>query len=179
MKLRPLATLAALALLGSSIAGAFRPGLAPQVPVKVLPIAQEKKAIQAKYDGMSLLVMRKDGNKLAQYFMNMTTPNFAYRDAKGRGLNRAKLLSQLKTQMKTVKSFKKSGNRVASFALAGNTAKVKVVSDFAMVFPNGKKSVTIVGQSTTADTWVKGPAGWKLKSIRTIRENVKFDGKKM
>ena len=42
-----------------------------------------------------------------------------------------------------------------------------------------QKSVTIVGQSTTADTWVKSPSGWKLKSIRTIRENVKFDGKKM
>ena len=145
----------------------------------MLPIPAEKKAIQAKYDGMSLLVMRKDGNKLAQYFLNMTTPNFAYRDAKGRGLNRAKLVAQLKAQMKTVKSFKKSSNKVAAFGIKGGTATVRVISDFAMVFPNGKKTVTIVGQSITTDTWVKGGNGWKLKSIRTLKENVKFDGKKM
>ncbi len=147
--------------------------------VALLPIGAEKKAIQAKYDGMSLLVMRRDGNKLAQYFLNMTTPNFAYRDAKGRGLNRNKLVAQLKAQMKMVKAFKRSGNKVAAFGLQGRVAKVRVVSDFAMVFPNGKKTVSVVGQSTTTDTWVKGANGWKLKSIRTLKENVKYNGKPM
>lgn len=147
--------------------------------VALLPIGAEKKAIQEKYNGMSLLVMRRDGNKLAQYFLNMTTPNFAYRDAKGRGLNRAKLVSQLKAQMKMVKAFKRSGNKVAAFGLTGRVATVRVVSDFAMVFPNGKKTVSVVGQSTTTDTWVKGANGWKLKSIRTLKENVKYNGKPM
>lgn len=149
----------------------------PKVAVKVGPPAFEKKTIQAKYDAMSLLVMRRDGNRLASLLLGMTTPDFVYRDKKGRPQNRAKLVGDLKRQLKAVRSFKRSGNRVAGFAMKGAVGTAQVVSDFAMVFPNGPKSVTVAGQSTTQDTWIKTPAGWKLKSIRTLRESVKYNGK--
>lgn len=151
----------------------------PARPVALLPVGAERKAIQAKYDAMSLLVMRRDGKRLAALLMGMTTPDFVYRDKKGRAQNRAKLVGDLRAQMKMVSKFKRSGNRVAALALRGSGGTARVISDFAMVFPNGKKWVTVVGQSTTDDVWVKTAAGWKLKSIRTLKENVKYNGKPM
>ena len=152
---------------------------AKMAAVKMGPPAAERKAVQSKYDAMSLLVMHRDGNRLAALFMGMTTPDFVYRDKKGHKLNRTQLVMQLKRQMKMVKAFKRSGNKVTSFAVKGPVGTAGIVSDFAMVFPNGTKTVTVAGQSATSDTWIKTAKGWKLRSIRTLRESVKYNGKPM
>ena len=142
----------------------------------------DRKAVQAKYDAMSALVMRRDGAGLAKYFLGMTSKGFVFVDKKGRRFGRAKLVAQLKAQMRAVKRFQRSGNKVVGFAVGKNGATVSVVSDFAMVFPpdaRSPKGTTITGQSTTRDTWRKEAGGWKLASIRTLRESVKINGKPM
>ncbi len=163
---------------------------APVVLAKAGPAALERKAVQAKYDAMSLLVMRRDGAGLTKLFLGMTSRGFVFVDKKGRRFGRGQLVAQLKAQMRAVKRFQRSGNRVTAFAVRGSTAQAGVVSDFAMVFPpsvaatgakgaKGAKGATIAGQSTTRDTWRKEAGGWKLVSIRTLKESVKIDGKPM
>ena len=143
-----------------------------------------KALLQAKYDQLSTLVMRKDVPRLANLFLTITTKDFLYVDKKGKRFNRVQLLGQMKMQMRMVKRFSRSGNKVKSFVprkIAGTVSGVAtIISDFAMVFPDARgKAVRVSGQSTTADTWVRTAGGLKLRAIRTLKESVKYNGKPM
>ncbi|MER3496551.1 MAG: hypothetical protein C4320_07120 [Armatimonadota bacterium] len=148
----------------------------------VMTPAQEQAAIQRKYDDLSRFMMMKDGPHLSQLFRALTPPEFSYTDIHKKRFTRDELIAQISHQMAIVKRVSLATNRVASWSSAKGVGKAKVVSGYKMVFAtkakNGKTTASVLqGESTSLDTWVKSRTGWKLKSVVSLKDSAKLNGK--
>jgi Domain of unknown function (DUF4440) len=132
-------------------------------------------AIYAKYVQAA---KQKEKTALKQFIQQYTVADFQQKMPGGRMLNRAQVTAmltegpaadvrivdeQLKIRQVTVK-----GNEAVATYTDQSTA---VVAD-----PQGK-SHRIVSTSTSRDTWVKKPGGWKMRLSEVLQAKSMMDGK--
>ncbi|CAN5562496.1 hypothetical protein BH11ARM2_BH11ARM2_37300 [soil metagenome] len=136
-----------------------------------------KTYFEGVYDQLSNLTLTKDANGLQKLFKATATPDFVYYPVKGAKQSGTELMASMRAQLKAFGKVTKSTQKIDKIVIKGDTATLSVSSVYAMDIPMNGKTGKLAGTSLTSDTWINTPKGWKLKEIRTVKENATLNGK--
>lgn len=137
---------------------------------------QTRMELQQIYNTIAKLSEKQDVKSLEKLFAEIAHEDFTSMDTKGSGGPLSYFNSLIQKQFEIMTKVNKMPHRIESIKLSGNIAILKVRSDFSYVVPANRK---ITGYSVSLDTWVKGPRGWKLKTITTKKEVAMENGKRL
>ena len=117
--------------------------------------------------------------KDASFFDKMTTPDFT-EVMMGQTFTKAQSMANMKQQFQTVESCK-AKFKVLSSKVVGNNGFSSARGRFVMIMKpmsKGDKKHTMEIDMKTKETWVRTPAGWKLKKLEELgKGKMLMDGK--
>ncbi|HVL38264.1 MAG TPA: nuclear transport factor 2 family protein [Fimbriimonadaceae bacterium] len=144
-------------------------------------LADARSDIQAGYDKLVAAWKANDAVRSEKAMKALATPDFTYIDLQGNKQNLAQIIEMTKMQTKATKKVDKMEIKITSFKISGNVATVTTRGAFegVVALMDPKKPGKLVTTSTSTDTWVKTPQGWKCKTVKITKESVTFDGKKL
>jgi hypothetical protein len=165
--IKTVVALALLALAGSGFSA--QKGLSPSI-----------KAYYAKNDALTIKKDLKGVQKLyadtyTADFVSLGNPN---KSGKVTTRSRAQEIATVAQAIPFIDKFAKFETRIDHVTLGTGTATIKTTSRVLMqtvADPSGKKH-EISGSSTSEDLWVLVGGVWKMKSSKTITEDMKMDG---
>ena len=132
-----------------------------------------KQEIQAEYMKADAATRTKDVNALMAHY----SADFKLKMLNGKILSLDKVKDNMMWQFVATKQIKELSFRIQTVKVTGNTAIVLVrQSENLQVMMEGKLH-TIEGSQVSEDTWIKSPAGWKLKLQVVKLSNITQDGK--
>lgn len=139
--------------------------------------ADARKAIAAAYAKMNAAAAKKDADGI----FALHTEDYTETDVKGKKHTIAELKQQLPQIFRLAKSIK-ANTVIDSFSLKGSKAVV-VNHDHSQIVlqnpQNPEQTATLVVDSKSEDTWVKGPKGWQQKLSKSLSAHQTLNGKEM
>lgn len=134
-----------------------------------------KKEIQANYDAISKAFVTKDIDGLSKFY----APDFVAREKDGTTTPRERVIADFTRQMNMLKEVSWV-KKIVKLTQKGDEATVTVKGNFKGKMPGQDgKSHPFTLQVTAEDVWVKGSAGWLLKSTLVLDRAATIDGKPM
>jgi len=139
-----------------------------------------KLKLQALYDQVDALKLKKDADGLAKYLASTRTPDYVFEAKSGRH-NLAEMIKSMRTVFKLFDKVTRATVHIDTFKLDGTTATVVITSSTEMKTKmlEDKRFHTIAEEATGVDTWVKKDGDWKLKYSRSLKEAFIKDGKRL
>jgi len=136
--------------------------------------SEARKAIQATYDKMNAAFSRKDVKSAFAYL----TPDFEQITFEGQRVGAAPMRQQMTQALAAAKSMR-SQTTVQKLTLKGGTAEVLVRSRVIIVLndPRTNKPLTVAGNETSQDTWIKTSRGWLAKRSKTLSKKETINGR--
>lgn len=143
-----------------------------------LVLADARKELEAAYRDFNAAMKARDVKKV----MAFTTPDFKMVNVGKVVFSRMELrtsLEQSLKQFKTILSVTSKIERMQSDKF--NVISVRSTGTFKaeIVNPTTKKVGIYESTSVTDDVWVKSKEGWRLKQVRTVKEDSRLDGRKV
>jgi hypothetical protein len=165
---RPL--LSVLALIALALAGT-----PPAARADDRTVRRDLDAIYAKYVQAA---KQKEKTALKQFIQQYTVADFQQKVPGGRTLNRAQVTAMMTEGPAAGTRIVDEQLKIHQLAVKGNVA-VMTYNDqtTAIVADQQGKSHKIVSTSTSRDTWVKKPAGWKMRLSEVLQAKTMMDGK--
>jgi hypothetical protein len=166
---RPL--LSVLALIALVLAGTPPPGARADDRT----VRRDLDAIYAKYVQAA---KQKEKTALKQFIQQYTVADFQQKVPGGRTLNRAQVTAMLTEGPAADTRIVDEQLKIHQRAVKGNVAVVTYNDQTtAIVADQQGTSHKIVSTSTSRDTWVKKPAGWKMRLSEVLQAKTMMDGK--
>ena len=153
------------------------------IPVLTLTIASTTMAqadvrtqLQANYDKISRLSLKKDKVRLAKVIRTNAASNFEFIDALQNSLDLGATVRQNTEQLEKVSTFNSSSNKIVSVKIVGRDLVCTVKTDYDL-FVDQKKTLRVKGSCVSEDTWIKTLKGWKIKRSKVVKETAFQNGK--
>jgi hypothetical protein len=165
---RPLVN--AVALIALALAGT-----PPAARADDRAVRRELEAIYAKYVRAA---KQKEKAPVKQFIQRYTVADFQQKMPGGRTLNRAEVTAMLTEGPGAAAQIVDEQLNIRRLTVKGNEAIVTYADRSTAVAadPQGN-SHKIVATSTSRDTWVKTPAGWKMRLSEVLEAKTLMDGK--
>lgn len=165
---RPL--LNVLALIALALAGT-----PPAARADDRTVRRDLDAIYAKYVQAA---KRKEKTALKQFIQQYTVADFQQKIPGGRTLNRAQVTAMMTEGPAADVRIVDEHLKIRKLSVKGNEAVATYTDQSTAVVadPQGK-SHRIVSTSTSRDTWVKTPRGWKMRLSEVLQAKTMMDGK--
>ena len=132
--------------------------------------------LQAHYNKISHLSMKKDQIHLATLIRKSASSSFEFIDAMRNSLDLGATVRQNTEQLAKVRKFNADSNRIIGAKAKGYDLILTVKSSYDLFLKSGEDS-RVMGTSISEDTWTKTMSGWKIKRSRIIKESAFQDGK--
>jgi ketosteroid isomerase-like protein len=132
----------------------------------------DKKAITALYGQLASAMRAKDVKAITR----LGTPDFTSREVNGRVRTAEQSAAQMEEHFKTLKRVTDVRTSLVNLKIKDGTATAVSDFSFAAVVIAGGKPHDFRTSGQTKDTFVKTPAGWKFKSMHTVRATSLMDG---
>lgn len=142
-------------------------------------VSADKRAeqqIRAEYDKTVWYTKRKNVDGL----LRQMTPDFLYKTKDGQILNKQMVEMLMRQQYERIRSVDKRTTTIKKMEIKGDTAHVTTSELMAVTALDAQgKTRKVTSRSTTRDTWVKTPQGWKVKMTEVLNEETFIDGKRL
>ncbi|MCS6831152.1 MAG: nuclear transport factor 2 family protein [bacterium] len=134
-----------------------------------------ERQIRAEYDKTIRYTKQKNVDGL----LNQMASGFLYKTRDGQVLNKQMIEMVMRQEFARYRSIDKRTTTIKKMEIKGDTARVTTVERIAvtLVDPQGKLR-KVENRSTTRDTWVRTPQGWKVKMTEILDEETFIDGKR-
>lgn len=131
--------------------------------------------IQANYDKISRLSIKKDAKRLEKLTKKNASSCFVFIDAMESTMDLASTLGQNREQLARIHKFNKNSNKIVGIRKVGTDLICTVQTNYDVYLDSmGKKRV--VGTSISQDTWIKTISGWKIRTSKIVKESSTLNG---
>ena len=145
------------------------------IPTCALAAESDSAAIKAVYAKLSDAMRAKNVKAIAA----LGTPDFTVKEKNGTVHNAKESMAMMEQEFRTTKKINDLRMTLRSIKSDGRKATTTVDYVIASVIVQGGKPHDFKLSSTSRDTLVKTPQGWKFKSVETLSETMTMDGQPM
>jgi Domain of unknown function (DUF4440) len=136
-----------------------------------------RRELEANYATYVRAVKQKDKAPLKQYVEKYTVSGFRQKMPDGRTLDRDQVITMLTQGMGAARIVDEQ-LKIGKVSVKGSEAVVEYTERTTAVSPDPQGgSHRIVASSTSRDTWVRTPGGWKLRLSEILAAKTLMDGK--
>jgi hypothetical protein len=167
---RPFAVTAALWMLGATF-------MAPSIQADERSVRKELEALYARF---AQAVKQNERYTMKRLFLDYSTTDFRMRLENGKTLSREDAAEAMEDEAMAAARFIGQEIRILKLTLKGSAA-IAVYKDRTTAVVDDPQGNThkIVALSTTRDTWVKTPEGWKARLTEVLSSKTLLDGKEV
>jgi hypothetical protein len=167
---RPFAAVAALAMLAAALG-------APSSRADDRSVRRE---LEALYNQSNRLLKQNQKYALKRFFLDHTTDDFRLKLETGKTLSREDAAADMEEGAMAVAQFTGQEFRILTLAVNGSQAVVLYKDRTTALLPDAQGNThKLVSASTTRDTWVKTPEGWKTRLTEIVSSKTLLDGKEV
>jgi hypothetical protein len=167
---RPIAAAAALGILAAAL-------VAPASRADERSVRRE---LEALYNQSNRLLKQNERYPLKRFFLDHSTDDFRLKLETGQTMTREEAAANMEEGAMAVAQFTGQDFRILKLTVNGNQAVVLYKDRTTALLPDAEGNAhKLVNASTTRDTWVKTPEGWKTRLTEVLSSKTLLDGKEV
>lgn len=155
----------------SALGAMFAVGLVAMSPAH----ADLKQELSARYRKLNAILASKNASAAKAWIDANTTASFTYMSRDKNRFSRDQFLQGLREQMTVTKKVLADSVSIAALSVRGTTATAQVDSKSTALVNFDSRTLKLVDQSHTIDTWVRVQGQWRLsRSVQTTGDTQMF-----